>query len=309
MFLCTEIEFVNGLIMDTAGFFNAGSWLIREGGKGFGVMRGYFQIVRNWKLRKTMKYYQKTEGYTTYVGDYYSAWGFPCHECQTYGCSSTANRCCQSFETFIPTSESACWEGLGTISQANLNSHISKLTCSVTGTVTQLCEGSQIISSHCVSHNQPYDIQGVVKTTSTGYYCEIDMSELNDLLPSQIMIPSRDTLQPRGIIAVSNPKVIIDFAQPKTFYTFSNNKCSLITIMENTQTSNDYTTLALCEENIIEIIDDEFEDEILEPIKISENMFLKDGQPTILLWGLIGFGALLFILFMVMIVVLTRKKK
>jgi len=36
--------------MDTSGFFNAGSWLIREGERGFGVMRGYFQIVRNWKL-------------------------------------------------------------------------------------------------------------------------------------------------------------------------------------------------------------------------------------------------------------------
>lgn len=44
-----KIEFVNGLL-DTSGFFNAGSWLIREGNKGFGVMRGYFQIVRNWKI-------------------------------------------------------------------------------------------------------------------------------------------------------------------------------------------------------------------------------------------------------------------
>jgi len=39
-----------------------------------------------------------------------------------------------------------------------------------------------------------------------------------------------------------------------------------------------------------------------------ENMFLKDGQPTILLWGLIGFGGLLFILFMVIMVALTRRK-
>jgi len=44
-----KIEFVNGL-MDTAGFFNAGSWLIRKGENGYGVMRGYFQIVRNWKM-------------------------------------------------------------------------------------------------------------------------------------------------------------------------------------------------------------------------------------------------------------------
>ena len=44
-----KIEFVNGLL-DTSGFFNAGSWLIREGNNGFGVMRGYFQIVRNWKI-------------------------------------------------------------------------------------------------------------------------------------------------------------------------------------------------------------------------------------------------------------------
>jgi len=45
----TKIEFINGL-MDTAGFFNQGSWMPRAGEKGYGVMRGYFQIVRNWKM-------------------------------------------------------------------------------------------------------------------------------------------------------------------------------------------------------------------------------------------------------------------
>lgn len=40
-------EFINGL-MDTAGFFNAGSWMPRKCKNGYGVMRGYFQIVRNW---------------------------------------------------------------------------------------------------------------------------------------------------------------------------------------------------------------------------------------------------------------------
>jgi len=45
----SKIEFVNGLI-DTSGFFNSGSWMPREGKKGYGVMRGYFQIVRNWKM-------------------------------------------------------------------------------------------------------------------------------------------------------------------------------------------------------------------------------------------------------------------
>ncbi len=45
----SKIEFVNGL-MDTSGFFNSGSWMPREGKSGFGIMRGYFQIVRNWKM-------------------------------------------------------------------------------------------------------------------------------------------------------------------------------------------------------------------------------------------------------------------
>ncbi|MFH0831720.1 MAG: hypothetical protein V1886_02530 [archaeon] len=45
----SKIEFINGL-MDTAGFFNTGSWMPRSGEKGYGVMRGYFQIVRNWKM-------------------------------------------------------------------------------------------------------------------------------------------------------------------------------------------------------------------------------------------------------------------
>jgi len=79
------------------------------------------------------------------------------------------------------------------------------------------------------------------------------MAELNDLLPSQIMIPSRDTLQPRGIIAVGNPKVIFKFAQEKVFYRFENNQCNSIIIMENTKLFNDYNTLVECQENIIEI--------------------------------------------------------
>src|SRR3989338_5163612 len=45
----SKIEFINGL-MDTAGFFNQGSWMPRSGKNGYGVMRGYFQIVRNWKM-------------------------------------------------------------------------------------------------------------------------------------------------------------------------------------------------------------------------------------------------------------------
>jgi hypothetical protein len=45
----TKVEFINGL-MDTAGFFNQGSWMPRDGENGYGVMRGYFQIVRNWKM-------------------------------------------------------------------------------------------------------------------------------------------------------------------------------------------------------------------------------------------------------------------
>jgi len=210
-------------------------------------------IYKNELESLGFKYYQKTEGYWTYVGDYRSVCGFPCPECQTYGCDKYSNRCCQAFIKFVPTSEHACWEGLGTITQTNLNSHIPKLTCSVTGTVTQLCEGNQIISTHCTPHNQPYDIQGVVRTIGTGYYCEIDMTELNNLLPSQIMIPSRDTLQPRGIIAVSNPKVIFELAQQKTFYRLENNLCVPITIMENAKTSNDYETLIECKENMAEV--------------------------------------------------------
>ncbi len=44
-----KTEFVNGLL-DTSGFANAGGWLNRDGEKGHGRMRAYFQIVRNWKM-------------------------------------------------------------------------------------------------------------------------------------------------------------------------------------------------------------------------------------------------------------------
>ena len=44
-----KIEFINGLL-DTSGFANAGGWLNRDGEKGHGRMRAYFQIVRNWSM-------------------------------------------------------------------------------------------------------------------------------------------------------------------------------------------------------------------------------------------------------------------
>ncbi len=47
-----KIEFVNGLL-DTSGFFNSGSWYMRQNASGeeIYVMRGYFQIInRNWKM-------------------------------------------------------------------------------------------------------------------------------------------------------------------------------------------------------------------------------------------------------------------
>ena len=44
-----KIEFVNGLL-DTSGFPSPGGWLNRDGKKGHGRMRAYFQIVRNWHL-------------------------------------------------------------------------------------------------------------------------------------------------------------------------------------------------------------------------------------------------------------------
>ena len=44
-----KTEFINGLL-DTAGFFNSGGWLNRPGQNGEGRMRGYFQVVRNWKM-------------------------------------------------------------------------------------------------------------------------------------------------------------------------------------------------------------------------------------------------------------------
>ncbi len=44
-----QVEFLNGLL-DVAGFFNSGGWLNRIGQNGEGRMRGYFQIVRNWKM-------------------------------------------------------------------------------------------------------------------------------------------------------------------------------------------------------------------------------------------------------------------
>ncbi len=47
--IANQTEFVNGML-DTAGFFNAGGWLNRPGNNGAGRMRGYFQIVRNWRM-------------------------------------------------------------------------------------------------------------------------------------------------------------------------------------------------------------------------------------------------------------------
>ncbi|MFH1825135.1 MAG: hypothetical protein ABH873_07945 [Candidatus Firestonebacteria bacterium] len=55
-----KIEFINGFL-DTAGFFNSGGWLNREGRNGNGRMRAYFQIVRNWKMPVLICNFLKSE--------------------------------------------------------------------------------------------------------------------------------------------------------------------------------------------------------------------------------------------------------
>ena len=148
-----------------------------------------------------------------------------------------------------------------------------KLTCSVKGTVNQLCEGNQIISTHCTPHNQPYDIQGIVRVGEGGYYCSIDRSKLYEQFPSGIMIPSRDTLQPIGIINVVSPQVIFKFAEQKTFYRLDNNLCTPIVLLENAKTTNDYDSLYECNQNVIELEKTyyRFEDNKCFPVTIMED--------------------------------------
>lgn len=68
-----KTEFVNGLL-DTAGFFNSGGWLNRPGKNGEARMRGYFQIVRNWKLPVQICNFLKSEfGLPIHTID----WGHP----------------------------------------------------------------------------------------------------------------------------------------------------------------------------------------------------------------------------------------
>lgn len=55
-----KIEFING-ILDSAGFFNAGGWLMSDGKNGTGRMRAYIQIVRNWNMPVKICNFLKTE--------------------------------------------------------------------------------------------------------------------------------------------------------------------------------------------------------------------------------------------------------
>jgi hypothetical protein len=55
-----KIEFMNGF-MDAAGFFNSGSWLVRQGKNGKYRMRAYLQIVRNWKMSTLICNFLKKE--------------------------------------------------------------------------------------------------------------------------------------------------------------------------------------------------------------------------------------------------------
>jgi DNA-directed RNA polymerase subunit M/transcription elongation factor TFIIS len=68
-----KIEFVNGFL-DTAGFFNSGGWLPRNGKNGTGRMRAYIQIVRNWKMPVLICNFLKNElGLPIHTID----WGHP----------------------------------------------------------------------------------------------------------------------------------------------------------------------------------------------------------------------------------------
>lgn len=68
-----KIEFINGF-MDSAGFFNAGGWLNRNGKNGSGRMRAYLQIVRNWKMPVLICNFLKKE---LYLPIHTIDWGHP----------------------------------------------------------------------------------------------------------------------------------------------------------------------------------------------------------------------------------------
>ncbi len=69
----SKIEFVNGLL-DTSGFPSPGGWLNRDGEKGHGRMRVYFQLVRNWHLPVEIDNFLRSEfGLPIHTID----WGHP----------------------------------------------------------------------------------------------------------------------------------------------------------------------------------------------------------------------------------------
>jgi len=56
----TSVSFFNG-VMDATGYANAGSWIPRGGTKGYGRMRLYVQIVRNWFLASDVDGYLRNK--------------------------------------------------------------------------------------------------------------------------------------------------------------------------------------------------------------------------------------------------------
>jgi len=69
----SKIEFINGLL-DTSGFPSPGGWLNRDGEKGHGRMRVYFQLVRNWHLPVEIDNFLRSEfGLPIHTID----WGHP----------------------------------------------------------------------------------------------------------------------------------------------------------------------------------------------------------------------------------------
>lgn len=145
-----------------------------------------------------------------------------------------------------------CWGGNYKVS--NLRSNADKLICSVKGGVNQICEGTQIISSHCIPHTYNFDILGKVRVDEDSFYCEIDSSELYNNLPKTIQIsdPAYSGKDVNvGIAEIPHLKTEFRIAEEKTFYRLENNKCSSVLIYENKKIEKDYESYSECQNKIV----------------------------------------------------------
>jgi len=125
----------------------------------------------------------------------------------------------------------------------------NKMACYVEGQTTVLADGIYLKSDRSEKFIQSYKIYGETQYTQGSFICKVNTDELFNELPKTFTRSDGATVNVGG--AGIDGKVVFYFGERSyNKYRLTNNQCNLIEIKESEITSNDYSSLEICNSKI-----------------------------------------------------------